>query len=120
MAKKKNYTERAIEYAIAGGWPYENMGPDFFQKKHMIEWRKFTIYHPQPKLFFLDPLFWKGLAVGLQASESEHRWIKRNKHGIEISILDWWSNMMHSFIDHLLEGKVAESFFEDLLTHYAK
>ena len=52
------------------------------------------------RLAFLDPLFWQALgkAMGWGGEDWDGGW---RKH---------W----HRFIDHLAEGKDAESFFKDL------
>ena len=50
---------------------------------------------------FLDPLFWQSLGKAMG-------WDK-NKY-----IIGNWKAHWHRFIDHLVEGKEAESFFEKL------
>lgn len=64
---------------------------------------------------FVDPLFWQALC-------------KENLFGnLKIFINTWrrdgprtlpaWHYQMHRFIDHLAEGKDADSFFDTLLHH---
>lgn len=122
MAKIKNYTQRAIEYAIAGGWEHGHLGPDFFQNKNFREWKKYTINHPDPQRFFLEPAFWKGLRNGLRAKEPRHYWHKtKDKDNMaKVTLVDWFENTMHSFVDHLLTGQTMEAFFRELIEHHTR
>ncbi len=56
---------------------------------------------------FLDPLFWLALGKSLTYENV------KDSYGEEF--MPWWKMQMHCFIDHLAEGKNAESFFEELL-----
>ena len=116
--KRRNYTERAIELAIAGGWEHNHLAPGFFKHKNMVEWKKYTIYHPDPKIFFLDPKFWQALQRAIDAKEPKHCWEKIHTSGMRVFFKDWFENTMHSFMDHMISAQPMESFFEELLTHH--
>lgn len=53
--------------------------------------------------FFLNPEFWQALgnALGWPPNHTAY---------------EGWKNRWHDFIDHLADGKDAESFFQELLT----
>jgi hypothetical protein len=61
---------------------------------------------------FIDPAFWKALgkARGWTTDADYKYWQK--------SVAEWeamyWKKFWHRFIDHLADGKDAESFFEQL------
>lgn len=52
---------------------------------------------------FLDPLFWQSLGKA-------RGWKENGETGLHQWIIYW-----HRFVDHLAEGKEAESFFADLI-----
>ncbi len=54
---------------------------------------------------FLDPLFWQALG---KARGWDDNLLRREYSRIA------WRDAMHRFIDHLAEGKDAESFFKNL------
>lgn len=58
---------------------------------------------------FLDPLFWQALGKALG-------WKEHPKYDGTRQISPAYEWYMHRFIDHLIEGKDAESYFEALLT----
>ena len=115
---KMNYTQKALDYAIKGGWDFSKYGDTIFRAKNVNEWRKYTLNHPDPHKFFLDPNFWQSLQRGLGAQKSKHEWVR--KDGTITNILHWWGNTMHSFLDHLMDGRNLESFFEELIEHHKK
>ena len=53
---------------------------------------------------FLDPLFWQSLGKAMGWRQDEDQWGDRAE----------WVSQWHRFIDHLADGKDAESFFEGL------
>jgi hypothetical protein len=61
---------------------------------------------------FIDPAFWKALGKkrGWTTDDDFKYWQK--------SVVEWeekyWKKFWHRFIDHLAEGKDAESFFQSL------
>lgn len=63
----------------------------------------------------LDPLFWQCLGKALgwnDYSERRKMWAPEStSHLLE----DGWKHQWHRFIDHLAEGKHAESFFSNLV-----
>lgn len=111
---KNNYTQKAVELAIKGGWNPKRMAPGFLD--NLLPWRMYTIYQRDKHKFFLDVEFWRGLEKGLRAKQPKHYWVK--KDSTETAILDWVGNTMHSLMDHLLSGDVLESFFKQLLKYH--
>lgn len=93
--------EQAIEKSIEGGYKW-NGGP------RECSWGHYD--HA-----FLDPLFWQSLGKALGWAE-EVKVI--HSHPVESDIVrektEGWKWEWHRFIDHLAEGKDAESFFESL------
>lgn len=102
--------QQAIEKAIEGGYPKPG---------------NFTGTYESPYTsHFLNPLFWQSLgkSMGWEKATCEHHgncidgrsgihcreWEENNC--IEKKWLEHW----HRFIDHLAEGKDAESFFDSL------
>ncbi len=77
--------EQAIKKAIEGGWKYEDMIS--------------TYYAPLP----LSRSFWQALGKNLGQGD-----FKTETKGS-------WKHNWHMFIDHLAEGKDADSFFKELL-----
>lgn len=71
-------------------------------------------------IIFLDPLFWQALGRGLgwvEVSEKETRQNAITGEEEEINVVNGytWQYQWHRFIDHLIEGKTAEDFFNDLI-----
>lgn len=98
--------KEAIQKAIEGGYGYRNYipkdAPDDFVK----------IPYKEMADIFLDPLFWQALgkAMGWEKMLEDRKW------GDKGEVPDpMWLRKWHRFIDHLAEGKDAESFFEALL-----
>lgn len=114
--------EKAIQKAIEGGWNKiwtSCETPTGISKSHdyrdwNIQWKDTTV--PQivrQNDFLLDPLFWQALGKAMG-------WGKK----MSVSIASgggtaWhtkkWQAHWHDFIDHLAEGKDAESFFAELI-----
>ena len=97
--------EEAIQRAIEGGW-YAQPGT-FYRPKGYPH----TANEMNLSSIFLDPLFWQALGKAM-------RWktiadIGRGPH-IRSDTQPEWLYHWHSFIDHLAEGKSAESFFQEL------
>ncbi len=103
--------QEAITKAIEGGYitDYPNMDCNVWEEHHI----------------FLDPLFWQSLGKAME-------WEKgcsgcgrmRKEPGFPECVKtgrvshdneeDGWKIKWHRFIDHLADGKDAESFFENL------
>jgi len=71
------------------------------------------IYDEDGYQTFLDPLFWQALG-------KSRGWGKKTlSNGLVANVgrdgyINVWHSYWHDFIDHLAEGKDAESFFKDL------
>lgn len=79
---------KAIKRAIEGGYrDYTETSSSSTQK-----------YHSD---ILLDPFFWQALA-------KSEGWEDGNGS-------TWWQYQMHRFIDHIIEGKEINSFFDNLL-----
>lgn len=79
---------------------------------HESEMFTFNLYRT-----FLDPLFWQ--ALGESLGWDREKKIRMRYYGSIQAHDEWqqkWQFYMHRFIDHLIEGKNAESYFEALLT----
>lgn len=59
--------------------------------------------------FLLDPKFWKFLCTALSM---DFMCLDKKCRYTELA----WLELQHRFIDHLAEGKKANSFFKSLLT----
>lgn len=68
----------------------------------------------------LDPLFWQSLgkALGWKHVCDELNEICKASvdKDVECPYHKQWAYQMHRFIDHLISGRDADSFFKDLLT----
>lgn len=101
--------KQAIGEALKGGYKRDNYG------------------RLSKKKIFLDPLFWQSL-FGLNVVDDnsgmtilEHNeWLKNNPQYTDVAAWGFqgkeykWKYKWHLFIDHLAEGKDAESYFEKL------
>lgn len=89
--------KEAIQKAIGGGYP-EGKYTFSVSGGHV---------KTDTNAIFLDPLFWQALgkAMGWKEWERESEDMRHQ-----------WRINWHRFIDHLAEGKDAESFFNELLT----
>lgn len=87
--------EKAIKKAIEGGWDDSRYKAFFSEGVRM--WHESA---------FLDPLFWQALGKSMG-------WQTENKTHFPQGI--GWQYYWHRFIDHLAEGKDADSFFANLL-----
>lgn len=103
--------EQAIKRAIEGGYGGETASIGSAFRDEFINWCL------KDKNYLLDPLFWQALGKS-EGWEDE----KKNYYGEETQ--DWitggiywyeWQYHWHEFIDHLAEGKDADSFFNNLL-----
>ncbi len=90
--------KQAIFKAIDSGFIYE-VGSALPQKMSLeMDYKGDGVYVDS---VLLNPLFWQSLGKAMG-------WDK-NKY-----IIGNWKAHWHRFIDHLIEGKEAESFFEPL------
>ncbi len=89
--------EKAIQKAIEGGWDKDRgMCEEYFCSE--AAW--------------CDPLFWQALGKAMGWDEGEHEDPTFMYAPVDMAMWQWkW----HRFIDYLVEGKDAESFFNDLL-----
>lgn len=133
--------KEAIQKAIEGGFVLDNeIGKDTtewgcekehiwikYLKRHYDRWNnkeswtkeyKYIPYEPM----FIDPLFWQALGKSLgwgnsfgfiQTSDTGEisGWLESDSAGTVYQ----WQYHWHRFIDHLAEGKDAESFFKELI-----
>lgn len=110
--------QEVITKAIEGGYNTHGWVPGEY------------VSHDAECITFLDPLFWKSLGaamgwnqgdIGVCSScgsrgEAENH-VKCNCSEPLPEIIEEWLYQWHRFIDHLAEGKDAESFFESLTNH---
>jgi hypothetical protein len=97
------YIEKAIREAVENGWNdvlyrVSYGSPDTWTHSSAL---------------FLDPLFWQSLGKARgwnKPQEIEERRATHSRFTKKNWLFHW-----HRFIDHLAEGKTAESFFKDLL-----
>lgn len=96
--------EKAIKRAIEGGWEDKMFGMDCETD---------TFDHA-----LLDPLFWQALGKAERWEESTvHSCIfcDGNDEGSGDYLGPEWKWQMHRFIDHIIEGKPIDTFFDELL-----
>jgi len=95
--------------AIEGGYLKEWLeGDEEKIRRYLIGW---DIQGNEGNMMMcvLDPLFWQSLGRSLGWRDEEFDIYDSGKPFQE------WKEQWHSFIDHLADGKDAESFFEELL-----
>jgi len=92
--------EQIIKKAIEGGWDKTEMQIEDDQSQTIDIW----------ELSFLDPKVWEALGKSFGWNKYES-WMRCINCG---GVLDEnnWLYQWHKFIDHLANGKSAESFFE--------
>jgi hypothetical protein len=129
--------EKAIQKAIEGGWNAFDLchkacvTPASFQINGDLieffedEYKDEGVVEFDIEKCFLDPLFWQALGKSFGWEEMyctsgdgcEYPWGSgMHEYGCNWTGKNEWKEQWHSFIDHLAEGKSAESFFETLLT----
>jgi len=102
------HIEQAIKEAVEQG--YE---PKLERFPEIVDVPVMQIAAAMQADVFIDPDFWQALgrARGWTTDQDFKYWQK--------SIAEWkakyWKTFWHRFIDHLAEGKDAESFFQSLL-----
>ena len=90
--KEKHMTiQEAITKAIEGGW----------MNKVTTE---YGYSDTRWQIITSDPLFWQSLGKAMGWRQDEDQWGDRAE----------WASQLHRFIDHLIEGKTPEQFFEEL------
>lgn len=103
--------QQAIEKAIEGGYNPSFTGDLFW----------YIGYDSGKYRVFLDPLFWQSL--GKAMGWHECRFIQCDEWGATCTCgrnenqgeaKSQWINEWHRFIDHLAEGKDAESYFREI------
>lgn len=132
--------EEVIKKAIEGGYRFKDIhfpkgdpfgmgggtcsfeGNKIITRKDDGEWRSESFLRMKDidwKSAYLDPLFWQALGKSLGwgglmfcpvcgsglGCDADEKFSKK------------WEYQMHRFIDHLIEGKDADSFFKELLTN---
>jgi hypothetical protein len=103
--------KQAIQKAIEGGWH-----PTYLTLPHLSKFKS-------DKEVLLDPLFWqafgKAMGWGLGGHFRDCPALKDGYYSPSIECncekRENWQYHWHRFIDHLSEGKDAESFFKDLI-----
>ena len=104
-----SYTQQAIQLAIEKGGYKPAYGEDMVyldsEPEDGLRYRKLvgTNLIPESRIFH-DPLFWQALGKALGWEQSEG-------NGEYPVYRDKW----HQFIDHIMSGKDAESWFKELL-----
>ena len=102
-----SYIETAIKEAVDHGF-----APKLEQYPEMVGYSIVQIAAAMTGDVFIDPAFWRSLgkARGWTTDEDFKHW--------QGTIAEWkakyWKTHWHNFIDHLADGKDAESFFARL------
>jgi hypothetical protein len=96
------HIEQAIGEAEAAGWKPLWKTSEFESGSHLVQ--------RSVEMAFLDPFFWQ--ALGKARGWGELKLPNRSPIGQHEE--GRWFFHWHRFIDHLAEGKDAESFFESL------
>lgn len=114
------HIEQAIREAKENGWDDGNVA-FFSETKHDDSWLVDGWQYDNKA--FLDPLFWQALGKARGWGECHVCGCKvftnsvcDNCRDTIVKHPDDWKDEWHRFIDHLAEGKDAESFFKDLLS----
>ncbi len=109
--------KEAIQKAIEGG----------YKDRHIwgIEDGKYILQgdageragHLTEEQILLDPLFWQavGKAMGWGGFDTKYLHSQAEVEASSQMPPNEWRDHWHRFIDHLAEGKDAESFFKELL-----
>jgi hypothetical protein len=99
--------QEAVKKSIEHGYSLRGIGPSGF----------YELLDRYSSDVFLDPLFWQSLgkAMGWEFVSKERKVQYTKNHKLN-SYSQEWLYQWHRFIDHLAEGKDAESFFENTLT----
>lgn len=109
------YTEQAIKIAIENSYePFKSFKMSeatntFIRSKSLAVHIKGSTAGKNYYEIFFDPLFWQALGRGLGWEED----VNFTKYGA----MSGWRYAWHRFIDHLIEGKDIESFFEQLINN---
>ena len=106
------HIERAIKEAVKAGYSFR--GDKLLHDNNLGTWSVSDgdggYIVPADECFFLAPLFWQALGKARGWDDGEV-----TIEGYSASIYHWmWQFQWHRFIDHLAEGKDAESFFASL------
>ena len=93
---------QAIKRAIEGG----------YKAPYFLNGWPFPLHKEEQNTIFLDRSFWQSLGEALEWGE--HEFALQWKHdGVPLGDTHWLYEW-HRFIDHLAEGKDAESYFASL------
>jgi len=107
------YTKLAIEKAIEGGWTLcldNNAKFEYMDDARGGLWffdTDGTGVYLQWERVMMDKTFWQSLGKALELEGSTYSWQKDYE--------EKWLTLWHKLIDHLAEGKDAESFFKNIL-----
>ena len=102
-----SHVETAIKEAVDHGY-----APKLEQYPEMVGYSIVQIAAAMTGDVFIDPAFWRSLgkARGWTTDDDFKHW--------QGTIAEWkakyWKTYWHNFIDHLADGKDAESFFAGL------
>jgi hypothetical protein len=107
-------TAQAIRKAIEGGWEPQNQNFSIAAISYRVQVIEKVKYKER---FFLDLSFWQSLGKELGWNG---RWMVQifTDHDDQSATVDGaprWKYELHRFIDHLVEGKDAETYFTELL-----
>lgn len=109
------YIERAIEDAVKKGGYRDallkaNPNAD-------IEGLADTGYFARNiEMKLIDPDFWSALGKARAWNEGNKGWLEEKQYRIRGKVVQRrpWKKYWHRFVDHLAEGKDAESFFKEI------
>lgn len=98
---------QAIKKAIEGGYKISGYGgpvvSDFYRNGQITK-----------EFVLLDPLFWQSLGKAMGWDGNGEDFLRRYM-GVNEQLMFRWQYEWHCFIDHLIAGKDADSFFTALL-----
>ena len=111
---QNTYTKKAIEMAIKGG--YQGLS---LENKSTAEKAITLIVEYELHKTLLDRDFWQALEVGFRIPCKEH---EANGYCVNCDNKGYhnvipWMLMWRNFVEHLIEGKDIESFFQSLLAN---
>jgi hypothetical protein len=119
MPHTKSFTQEGVEKAIEGGYKlYDHKDVKVFYDPLFDEITTVEIatHKIAEKIdsnqALLDPDFWKCLGVSLGWSKES------GKLDIKYNEIFNYRHYMHRFIDHLIEGRSVEEFFEELISNH--
>jgi hypothetical protein len=106
--------EKAIKKAIEGGYGSQVKNHEYIAYDRFIEVRRggSYVHNLYWQEFCYDPLFWQALGKAMGWRTEPYYDLVLNDKCREVH---FWKIIWHRFIEHLAEGKDADSFFNYLL-----